>query len=567
MPKFEITSPDGQRYEVNAPEGATEQDAIAYVQQNLAPKASQPTVTRGQSIIQGLRDPVDAGAQLLTNVLPESVVQAGNKLNNVIAQNTGLLAPIPAGGVNQMVSENEAAYQASRGNQGGIDWWRLAGNVASPVNLAIASKIPQGATAAQRLAAGAAGGAGLNVVTQPVVGAESPAVSFGEEKAKQAGIGAAGGAVGQALVSGVSRAISPEASRNVQLQALRAQGVNPTIGQTLGGGFARAEEKLASVPIVGDIIAGARTKANMQFERAAYNRALQPIGQKLPIQVKGRDALTFTEQALKNNYDDVLNRIGAITPDNEFNSKLSQLESMVNSAKIPQANKDKFSFLVSKLESSVDQNGVMTSQAYKQLESALTSDVKRLAGSQDVYDDTVAQAGKQLVSNLTTMLERQSGPLAKDLKATNQAWANFKRIQRAASSVGAQDGSFTPAQLQTAVKGLDKTKDKAAFARGDALLQDLSDAGKSVLGNTVPNSGTADRLLLGGSAIGAYLEPTVGLPILGAASLYTQPAQRALNALVTNRPQFAEPAAQAVRQSGNYLLPGFGAAGLGLLNQ
>lgn len=35
MPTFEIKSPDGQTFHVNAPEGATEQDAIGYVQKNF----------------------------------------------------------------------------------------------------------------------------------------------------------------------------------------------------------------------------------------------------------------------------------------------------------------------------------------------------------------------------------------------------------------------------------------------------------------------------------------------------------------------------------------------------
>ncbi len=41
MPRFRVKSPDGTMYEVNAPEGATQQDAIAYVQANAAsiPKA------------------------------------------------------------------------------------------------------------------------------------------------------------------------------------------------------------------------------------------------------------------------------------------------------------------------------------------------------------------------------------------------------------------------------------------------------------------------------------------------------------------------------------------------
>lgn len=37
MPKYEITGPDGKRYEVNAPDGATEQDAISYVKGQYYP--------------------------------------------------------------------------------------------------------------------------------------------------------------------------------------------------------------------------------------------------------------------------------------------------------------------------------------------------------------------------------------------------------------------------------------------------------------------------------------------------------------------------------------------------
>jgi len=35
MPTFHVTGPDGHTYEINAPEGASEQDAIAYAQANL----------------------------------------------------------------------------------------------------------------------------------------------------------------------------------------------------------------------------------------------------------------------------------------------------------------------------------------------------------------------------------------------------------------------------------------------------------------------------------------------------------------------------------------------------
>jgi hypothetical protein len=50
MAKFEITSPDGQKYEVNAPEGATEEDAIAYVQNNMMTESKPKVATPKRSI-------------------------------------------------------------------------------------------------------------------------------------------------------------------------------------------------------------------------------------------------------------------------------------------------------------------------------------------------------------------------------------------------------------------------------------------------------------------------------------------------------------------------------------
>lgn len=41
MPKYRITGPDGNAYEVTAPEGATEQDVLAYAQENYQPVASK----------------------------------------------------------------------------------------------------------------------------------------------------------------------------------------------------------------------------------------------------------------------------------------------------------------------------------------------------------------------------------------------------------------------------------------------------------------------------------------------------------------------------------------------
>lgn len=136
----------------------------------------------------GLRDPIDAGAQLLTNVLPQSIVDPVNKLNNWLADKTGLVGKLPEGGVDQQVREQEAQYQQQRANAGeeGFDWGRLAGNVLNPANIAIAAKIPQGATMLGKLGMGGLAGTTFGAL-QPATG-DSPE-NFASEKALQALMG------------------------------------------------------------------------------------------------------------------------------------------------------------------------------------------------------------------------------------------------------------------------------------------------------------------------------------------------------------------------------------------
>ena len=240
-----------------------------------------PPATRTDRLIKGLQDPIEGGAQLLTNILPQGVVDAGNTFNNWLADKTGLVAKIPDSGMNGLVKQREETYQASRAAAGetGFDGYRLLGNIASPANLAIASKLPAAAATANTLGKmgyGALGG-GLSALSSPVTDGD-----FATEKAKQTAIGLAGGFIIPGVAGGLSSLISPAASTNANLRLLQSEGVRPTIGQTLGGWANKTEEKLQSLPIMGDAIAAARARSTSGFEAATHNRALAPIGLKLP---------------------------------------------------------------------------------------------------------------------------------------------------------------------------------------------------------------------------------------------------------------------------------------------
>lgn len=515
--------------------------------------ASAKPLSRMDKFAKGLRDPLDGGAQLLVNALPKGLVDAGNKANNWLADKTGLVARLPEGGVDEQVRQGEREYAARRAAQGetGFDGWRLAGNVASPVNIGLGAG-GAGVSMGARVGLGAARGAASAAVAPASSGGD-----FWEEKRNQVLTGAAVGGVAAPVLGGLARIVSPNASKNAQLALLKREGVQPTIGQAVGGRVNAIEEKLMSLPLTGDAIALARRSANSTFETAAINRSLSPIREKLPKGVSGREAIEYAEQKLGAKYDEVLTKIGAITPDQQFTTKVNSLTRMVQNSRIPDAEKAKFYMSLDKVNTAMGQNGVIPSSVFKTLESDLGSTVRKLSGSQNVYDGEIAPAVKQVQQELREMLRRQAGSHAFDLAQANKGWANFKRVQRAASSVGAENGNFTPAQLQNAVKALDKSKDKGAFARGSALGQDLSDAGKSILGSKVPDSGTAGRIGWGVGGGAAMMNPALLGGAIGGAGLYLSPVQRLLVAAASARPAAAEPAAQAFRKASPMLIPGF----------
>lgn len=199
MPTYRVTGPDGGTYEVNAPDGASEQDAIAYVQGQQtkkvdmpAPGASSLKGSAAGGAFMGLRDAVDAGAQMLRRAVPEGVGKAVDSFGNYLAD-AGLPVARSNGvaGVDAIVKGANKEYEDSRKLAGrdGIDLARIAGNVANPINRIV----PMSGAAST---AGVVGRAGLQGAISGLVTPVLNTDSFGTNKAAQVGLGAATGAAG-----------------------------------------------------------------------------------------------------------------------------------------------------------------------------------------------------------------------------------------------------------------------------------------------------------------------------------------------------------------------------------
>lgn len=517
----------------------------------------QPQAERQSGLIRGMRDPIDAGAQLLTRVLPEGVVQAGNRFNDWLVDQGVPLTRLGEGGVDEMIRRGEAEYQAGREAAGeeGMDWSRLAGNILSPTNVAIASRIPAGVTAAGRIASGAGAGATFGAL-QPVTEGDD----FWTEKAKQTALGAAAGAVLPAVTGAAARVVRPKSSP--QVQALMREGVTPTPGQALGGTAKAVEERLSSLPIVGDTIRASQRRGIAQFNQAVIRRALKPLGVSIPKNVKpGREAFSYADDVIRKYYDDLLPQLRG-EMDVGLRANLQRIRQMGQNLP-PERAQQLERIIENEVVSRFTKHGKASGETIKNIESKLGQLARGYLRSQDYDQRTMGGAIREVQESIRRMLERVNPSKKGELSKINRAYAEFKRVERAMTSSGlTEDGLFTPAQYNAAVRALDSSKGRSQFARGRALGQDIAAAGKDVLSPKYPDSGTAGRVLTNALAVGgtAVVKPELLIGAAVGSAPYAPGVQNALVRLLATRPRLATPLADMVRASTPYLAPGAAAA-------
>lgn len=522
----------------------------------MLPEAAAP-MSKAERFAQGLRDPLQGGAQLLTNILPSGVVSAGNKLNNWIADKTGLVGRLPEGGVDQQTRELEAEYKARNAGQG-FDAMRLAGNVFNPANLAIASKLPAAASFLGRIGVGVGGGAATSLMNPVAEG------DYASEKGKQLAVGMISGGVVPAATGALARVVSPAASINPNVQMLRQAGVTPTMGQATGGLLNSIEQKLTSAPVVGDAISASRRTAVEEFNRAAINRALAPIQARTTA--VGHDAVREAGDAIGQALNTARASLGNFQVDQQAAQQLQTLRQMAN--QLPRKEQRAFNEMWNTFQGELTPQGHLLQDSYQRLRETLGKRASDFGGSTDAYQRQVGAAFREMDRALEQNALRSNPQAAQMLADGERAYANLVRVEGAAKLANRSDGIFTPGQLLGAVRTADKSTRDRATARGTALMQDLGRAGQEVLGNTVPDSGTTGRVLASIVATGGLgaLSPASAGGLLGLGAMYTPAMQRLMSAAVSARPQAAQPVANALRQSSPAFVPLGAQVGLGLLN-
>ncbi|WP_217646956.1 lytic transglycosylase domain-containing protein [Achromobacter sp. NFACC18-2] len=562
---------EGADTPARSPDGALRVEMSQESNPAAAATAAQPTQAQkiqasafGRMAQGAVVDPLNAGAQLLVNAAPGGVVDAVNSATQyvnelpVIGPVTRALGMTPATAqdVNQGVQQQEQQYQAARRATGndGFDWARLSGSVAATAPLAAAMAPAAGLSVPASMATAAGSGAvfgGLQPVTE--------GGDYAENKLRQMAVGGVSSGALSGVGNALSRVISPRASVNPNVQTLLDEGVTPTPGQLLGGTAQRMEDKAVSIPIVGDAIRGARERGIQEFNEAALNRAVAPLGQR--VTATGREGMQQVQRIVGDAYDDIIPRLN-FRADNQFAQEIGTLQQMAQT--LPPAQAQQFeTILRDQVIGRLTRQGGATGQNYRAIESELGRLGANYRSSAVAGERELGMAITELQASLRETLTRSNPQVAQELASINQAYSMLTRLQRAASATGADEGVFTPAQFSAAVRAADGTVRKNAYARGGALMQDLSDAGRGVMNTTVPNSGTFDRAALVGAATLSAANPLFPVGLAAGALPYLRGPNRLAAALIARRPEIAPQLAERI--SG--VLPAAGVVAAPALNQ
>lgn len=194
-------------------------------------------------IVMGMRDPIDAGAQLLRRAVPDVVGNAVDDFGNWLASKGLPVAPSSGvAGVDKIVKSTNAGYEANRADEGetGFDGTRLVGNMLNPANYVGGGSV-KAAQGIKALALAGAKAGGASAMLQPVLDTNN----FWENKAAQAATGAAAGAVMTPLVNAGAKVVGKSTGRlweKLKPRDVSAERINIAVNNTFASqGIAPAD--------------------------------------------------------------------------------------------------------------------------------------------------------------------------------------------------------------------------------------------------------------------------------------------------------------------------------------
>lgn len=476
MAQYTVKAPDGKTITLNGPDGASEADVIAIAQQLYKPEAPS-------GFAKGLKDLVAGGGQAVARGLETAAEYVGYQpAIDFLSKERQKYEDV--------IKKEEEQYQAQRKVAGetGVDWGRIGGNIANPLNYVGGAPT----TIPRLIGMGAVQGAATPIYNTDQYGGQL--VQNIGEGALTAGLFGVGAKAAKGAISTVSDVVAPftekgrqrmaqefvqgtvptEAVPQVQA-ALRnpnvyVEGSVPSMGEAISHipeatNLASLQAKMANNPEVASIFA-ARNAAN---EMARANAVAKLGGEFVPEAISKRTELTkpMRESAL------------AAAQPVQADSLASALETVANSKKYKGSGiaEDSLNYFANEFRKAAT-DGVVTPEAMYNIRQRVGQDIQGLAsqrgitslGAKGIEADTSI---KKIIDNA---IEATGGKGWKDyLTAFEQESTKINRMQVGQYMQDTLGGKFNAENAGAFVTAMANAPQTLKTSTGVARYKELTD--------------------------------------------------------------------------------------------
>ncbi|HVZ60670.1 MAG TPA: hypothetical protein VG892_07785 [Terriglobales bacterium] len=410
----------------------------------------------------------------------------------------------------------------------------IIGGALNPVAHALPIPKTLGGAVGQGMLVGGAYGAGGSIGTSKDL----------KDAAVQTGTGAAvGGAV--APVAYLAGKLIAGAKRTPEANVLHEAGVPLTVGESVGGAPQTLEDATTHIPMLGTAIKNRKLESVVGFNRAAYNRALEPLGVKYPADAPiGNAGIDKIANTIGDAYDGVFKGARLKNSDtfaNNISQAVDDASNLLPKERVTSITKNINRLITGKF----DQNGELSGAALQAAKNWIAEQA-RSTPTASIDDRATAAAYGKILDAMKNGIAESDPDKGALLRAADAAYRRFLVIQQAGTfnNTGKRAGVFTADQLGSALRSSDLSAHRGAFARGKLPMQDLVQAGQKILPSTVPDSGTAVRglveaapWLLAGHAVSPGAATVGSLALGGGTALYSKSGQSLAQALMHGAPE------------------------------
>lgn len=293
-------------------------------------------------------------------------------------------------------------------------------------------------------------------------------------------------------------------------RALEKAGIPVTAGQLFGRGTKRMEEGMQSLPVIGTGIRKSRERAMEKFSPYIFNRALEPLGIKIPMSMTPRGAFNKAKSEFNKRYTKILEDVDIEVGDDflsELGDAVGKSKTLLGEAQKRQA-EDLENLVIRQVLGSA-KDGRLSGESLKKIQSDLG---KKRFNAIKANNFELADAYDEVDASLMNIFTRYSPSKQAELKKLDKAYSNYIPLRRAAAQ--ADEAVITPARALQAVKAEERRGGATGLGRlaaGEARMQRPIEIAKRAIGAELPDSGTAERL----GSMALPLFATTGVGALG----------------------------------------------------